>query len=95
MRYKKNPKDIENWRCREIEVFQYDGNLDGENVPGWVKEALNSGELNYQDGILFVTHYALQIRIGDYIVKKFPTRGYGDYAMLTEKLLNEEFDKIE
>ena len=48
MRYVKNEIDFEQYRCKEIEVFQYKGNFEEGNVPKWVADALNNVEAKEQ-----------------------------------------------
>lgn len=96
MRYVKNEIDFEQYRCKEIEVFQYKGNLEDENVPEWVINALINDELRYADnGVLFVTYYCLDVCVDDYIVLKLPTRGYGDIAVCNEEFLNKYYNKCD
>lgn len=96
MRYVKNEMDFEQYRCKEIEVFQYKGNFEEGNVPKWVADALNNGELRYDDnGVLFVPYYYLNVRVDDYIVLKLPTRGYGDIAVCDEEFLNKYYYKCD
>ena len=94
MRYRKNEIDFDKCRCKEIEVFQYQGNFDND-TPEWITKALNNGELRYDDnGMLYVNYYNLDVKVGYYICLKLPTRGYGDITAFPEEFLNEYYDKI-
>lgn len=96
MKYFKNEIDFEQCRCKEIEVFQYKGNLEKDNVPEWVTNALINDQLRYDSNrMLFIPYYNLDVHINDYIILKLPTRGYGDIAVCDEAFLNRYYNKCE
>ena len=100
-KYIKNQKDYEQYKRKEIDVWQYNGRFDAEDTPDWVLEALESGELYYGGKIydnkdtLIVRYHCLPVRDGEYLVRKLPTRGYGDIAACSESFLHEYFDAVE
>lgn len=92
-RYVRNKIDFEKCRCKEIEVFQYNGSLKGDGVPQWVINALDNGDLFYDDyGTLRTSNCYLGVDIGDYIVLKLPTQGFHDIAAFPEKFLNTYYE---
>jgi len=94
-RYKKNEKDYEQFRYKEIEVFQYNGSLDSEDVPKWVKEAFECGELYYEENRLILKRVLLEVKDCDYIAYKIPDGGIHNLGLCDEKFLNENYDEID
>ena len=94
-RYKKNEKDYEQFRYKEIEVIQYNGSFDDEDAPKWVKEALECGELFYDNNILILKRALIDIKDGYFIAYKLPDGGIHNLGVCTEEFLNENYDEID